>query len=122
MPRSTWPALAAFALTACSSGSTPPSATTIDPNDPVIAITAHQWAFSPDTITLNEGASVTLDLVSTDVHHGFNLSEFGLRADVLPEMHTKLRLVASKKGTFTFFCDYYCGGGHEDMTGTLVVK
>ena len=114
--------LLAAGLSACSPGAEPASSTTIDPNDPVVSITAHQWSYSPDTITLQEGVAVTLDLVSEDVHHGFNLPDFDLRADVLPVMHTLVRLVPNKKGTFTFLCDYYCGSGHEDMNGMLVVQ
>jgi cytochrome c oxidase subunit II len=32
-----------------------------------------------------------------------------------------LRLTPDKTGTFTFACDVFCGSGHEDMTGTLIV-
>jgi hypothetical protein len=27
-----------------------------------------------------------------------------------------------KEGTFPFHCDVFCGDGHEDMTGMLVVE
>jgi cytochrome c oxidase subunit 2 len=115
-------ALAAAALPACSQGEDQASSTAIDPSDPVVSITAHQFSYSPDTVTLKEGVAVTLDLVSEDVHHGFNLPDFNIRADVLPGMHTQLRLVPDKKGTFVFLCDYYCGAGHETMNGMLVVE
>jgi cytochrome c oxidase subunit 2 len=114
--------LFAAALSACSQGAEQASSTTIDPNDPVVSITAHEFSYTPDTITLQEGVAVTLDLTSDDVHHGFNLPDFNIRADVLPVMHTKLRLVPNKKGTFVFLCDYYCGFGHETMNGTVVVQ
>jgi cytochrome c oxidase subunit 2 len=114
--------LLAAGLSSCSEAAEPASSTTIDPHDPVVSITAHQFSYAPDTITLQEGVAVTLDLVSEDVHHGFNLPDFDLRADVLPAMHTLVRLVPDKKGTFTFLCDYYCGAGHENMNGTLVVQ
>jgi len=109
-------------LSGCAAGPGQTSSTTIDPKDPVVSITAHQWSYAPDTITLQEGVAVTLELVSEDVHHGFNLPDFGVRADVLPGTPTKLRLVPDKKGSFPFYCDYYCGGGHEDMIGTVVVQ
>jgi cytochrome c oxidase subunit 2 len=31
-------------------------------------------------------------------------------------------LTPDKAGSFTFFCDIFCGDGHEDMEGTLVVE
>jgi cytochrome c oxidase subunit 2 len=98
------------------------SSTLIDPRDPVVHVSAHQWSYSPDTITLQMGVPVTLELVSEDVHHGFNLPDIGLRADALPGEPTRVRLVPDKRGSFTFLCDYYCGGGHENMNGTLVVE
>jgi cytochrome c oxidase subunit 2 len=27
----------------------------------------------------------------------------------------------NKAGTFTFACDVFCGEGHDDMSGTVVV-
>jgi cytochrome c oxidase subunit 2 len=33
-----------------------------------------------------------------------------------------LEFVASAPGTFPILCSEYCGEGHEDMRGTLVVK
>jgi cytochrome c oxidase subunit II len=114
--------LPAAGLPACTQGADQGSSTTIDPHDPVVSITAHQFSYSPDTTTLQEGVAVTLDLTSDDVHHGFNLPDFNIRADVLPGMHTQLRLVPDKKGTFIFLCDYYCGAGHEMMNGMLVVQ
>jgi cytochrome c oxidase subunit 2 len=34
---------------------------------------------------------------------------------------SRVRLVPDKVGTFPFVCDIFCGSGHEDMTGTIVV-
>jgi cytochrome c oxidase subunit 2 len=111
--------LLAAGLPACSQGA---ESTTIDPKDPVVSITAHQFSYAPDTVMLQEGVAVTLDLTSDDVHHGLNIPDFNFRADVLPGMHTKVRFVPDKKGTFTFLCDYYCGPDHDTMNGTLVVQ
>ena len=56
-----------------------------------------------------------------DRHHGFKLSEFHVRADIKPGSVEKVRFVPDKTGTFTFICDFFCGDGLEDMTGTLRV-
>jgi len=31
-------------------------------------------------------------------------------------------ITPDKPGTFVFFCDVFCGDGHEEMAGTLVVE
>jgi cytochrome c oxidase subunit 2 len=33
----------------------------------------------------------------------------------------KVRFVPDKTGTFRFFCDVFCGDGHEDMSGSIKV-
>ncbi len=85
-------------------------------------IVAKQWSFEPSTITVNEGDTVTLSIKSVDVDHGFKISEFGVGALLKPGETTNVEFVASKKGTYSFFCSVYCGEGHSSMKGTLVVK
>jgi cytochrome c oxidase subunit 2 len=105
----------ASALAACGGDKSADSA-------PVVNITAQQWQYTPSTISLKKGVTVELALTSKDVHHGFNLPEFNLRADIQPDQTTTLRLTPDKTGTFTFHCDYYCGSGHEEMQGQIVVQ
>ena len=87
----------------------------------IIRISASTFEFKPSEITVKKGVPVTLELVSQDRHHGFKLPEFHLRADIKAGVVEKLRFIPDKAGTFTFFCDVFCGDGHEDMSGTLKV-
>ena len=91
------------------------------PAEREIHITAKKFEFTPDTITLKKGEPVVLVVSSQDRKHGFNLRAFGVRADVNPGGTTRIRLTPDKTGKFTFSCDVFCGDGHEDMTGTMVV-
>jgi cytochrome c oxidase subunit 2 len=52
---------------------------------------------------------------------GFNLPDYGVRTDIVPGQEAVLRFVADKPGHFTFLCDVFCGNGHENMSGELVV-
>jgi cytochrome c oxidase subunit 2 len=88
----------------------------------VIQIEASRWAYDPSSITLQQGVPVILELHSTDVHHGFNVPGLGLRADVLPDRPTRVRVTPKAAGTFLFRCDYYCGSGHEGMQGQILVQ
>jgi cytochrome c oxidase subunit 2 len=90
-------------------------------NEQVIRILASGFEFKPDEITLRKGVPVTLELISQDRHHGFKLAAFQLRAEIQPGVVGKIRFVPDKVGTFTFFCDVFCGEGHEEMSGTLRV-
>ncbi|MDA2922994.1 cupredoxin domain-containing protein [Patescibacteria group bacterium AH-259-L07] len=85
-------------------------------------IVARRFAFDPDTITVNKGDTVKLNITSTDTTHGLAISEFGVNA-ILPPGETKtIEFVASQSGSYTMFCSVACGSGHFDMKGTLIVK
>src|SRR6266480_559390 len=91
------------------------------PAERVIHITAKKFDFSPDSITLKKGESVVLEISSADREHGFNLRAFGVRTNVSPGKVSRIRFTPDKTGKFTFSCDVFCGDGHEEMTGTIVV-
>jgi cytochrome c oxidase subunit II len=90
-------------------------------DEQVIQISAATFEFQPSEITVKKGVPVVLEIASRDRHHGFKLAAFQLRADIQPGAVQKLRFVPDKTGTFRFFCDVFCGDGHEDMSGTLKV-
>ena len=90
-------------------------------SEAVIPVTVKRFEYSPHEIRLKKGVAVVLKITSLDVPHGFNLPDFGVRADVVPGMPAHVRLVPDKTGTFTFHCDVFCGTGHEDLDGTVVV-
>ena len=90
-------------------------------NERVIRISASTFEFTPGHITVKKGVPVLLELTSKDRHHGFKLSQFQIQADIKPGAVEHVRLVPNKTGTFTFFCDVFCGDGHEDMSGTIEV-
>ena len=93
-----------------------------EPTDKIIKVTAKKFEFSPDKIVLKKGVPVTIELTSLDRKHGFAVPDLGIRADVKPNETARVRVVPDKVGTFVFHCDVFCGDGHEDLNGTLVVE
>jgi cytochrome c oxidase subunit 2 len=87
----------------------------------VIKVSAKKFDYTPDTITLRKGVPVVLEFTTQDVVMGFNVPDLGARADILPGQVARVRLVPDKVGTFEFHCDIFCGSGHEQMSGTIVV-
>ena len=87
----------------------------------VITITAHRFAYEPNLITVRKGEPVTIELGSSDRLHGFVLAAFGIRLDARPDGRTSVTFTPTQAGTFLFHCDVFCGDGHEDMVGHLVV-
>lgn len=121
MPRTKFVILAVLlALLACWGGSPVPGANAQNAEQ-VIKITAKQYEFSPDAITVKKGVPVVLEFTSPDKLHGFFCPALKIRSDIPPGKTTSLRFVPDKAGTFPFHCDNFCGLGHEKMTGTLTV-
>ena len=106
-------ALAVLALLAAGSG---------DPPDRVVHVVARRFTYTPEVIELRLGVPVVVELTSADRDHGFSVPELGLRIDVEPGKTASVRFVPSKTGTFVFHCDVFCGSGHEEMAGRIVVS
>ncbi|MDB5486331.1 MAG: cupredoxin-like domain protein [Reyranella sp.] len=87
-----------------------------------IRIGAKKFEFNPSKVTVKLGQPVVLVLISEDRIHGFKMPELGIRTDIVPGQETRVVLTPQKAGNFTFFCDVFCGDGHEDMDGTLIVE
>ena len=87
-----------------------------------ITVEAKQWEFVPATINVNEGDTVKLTVKSVDVPHELAIPTFGIDEYLTADSEVTVEFVADKKGEFPFYCATYCGRGHSDMTGTLVVN
>ncbi len=85
-------------------------------------VIAKQWEFDPNTIEVDFGDTVVLNIESVDVDHGIMISEFGVNEKLLPGENVRVEFIASKKGTFSFFCNVFCGSGHSQMDGTIIVN
>ena len=93
-----------------------------DPGERVVHVVARRFNYSPDVIELQLGVPVIIELTSADRDHGFSVPDLGIRIDVEPGKTARVRVVPEKVGTFDFHCDVFCGSGHEEMAGRVVVS
>lgn len=91
------------------------------PKERVIRLTAKKFEFSPAEITVKKGEPVVIEVTSKDVNHGFTLPDFGVRTNIQPGSVNRISFTPDKTGSFAFACDVFCGAGHEDMSGLLIV-
>jgi len=87
----------------------------------VIEVVAKKFEFLPAEIRVRKGETVVLQFTAPEVPMGVNFADFQTRTDVVPGKRATLTLTPEKAGSFTFVCDVFCGTGHEDMSGLLVV-
>jgi cytochrome c oxidase subunit II len=88
----------------------------------VIQMTAEKFKFTPAVVELKVGQPVVLELTSLDRKHGFQVPDLKIDENIEPGRVTRVRIVPDKAGTFPFHCDVFCGSGHEEMAGEIVVK
>ena len=93
-----------------------------DQKEIVIKITAKKFEYSPSSIKIKKGIPVILELTSLDRLHGFNCPKLGVRTDIEPGKVSRVRILAQKAGVYEFHCDIFCGDGHEDMYGKIIVE
>ncbi len=85
-------------------------------------IIAKQFVFEPSNIEVNKGDKVVLNIKSIDVAHGIIIPEFGVNSLLQSGETVKIEFIANKQGEFDFFCNVYCGNGHNNMRGRLIVN
>src|SRR5258706_14112415 len=88
----------------------------------VIKLVAKRFVFAPSEIVLKKGQPVIFELTTQDFGHGFKIPDLDFRADFVPDQVTTVKLTPQKTGKFEFLCDNFCGSGHEEMDGHMVVE
>jgi cytochrome c oxidase subunit II len=91
------------------------------PKHRIIKVIAKKFEFVPKEIKVKQGETVEFHFTAPEVPMGFNLADFAVRADIMPGKVSTLQLTPDKAGSFIFLCDVFCGSGHEEMSGTLIV-
>lgn len=88
----------------------------------VIEVLAKRFAWDPPEIQVTVGERVRLVLRTADGLHGIELKKFKINKEI-PRGNKAVTVdfTASEAGSFPFFCSEYCGDGHDDMKGVLVV-
>jgi cytochrome c oxidase subunit 2 len=87
-----------------------------------VEVVVRRFAFEPATIEAFEGERLRLLVRSADGPHGFEIRRFKVSKEVpRGKDPVTIEFTASEAGTFPILCSLFCGDGHEDMKGALVV-
>ena len=102
----------------------PPVLSAAQTSEPrAIEVLAKRFAFEPAVIQVAVGEPVRLIVRSGDGVHGIAIKSLGIAREI-PRggMAVTIDFVAAEAGRFPIVCSEYCGSGHEDMNGMLVVR
>lgn len=95
-----------------------------------IYVVAKQWMFkfsypegnsSVHTLYVPAGRPIKLIMTSRDVIHDFYVPEFRVKQDIVPGLYTTVWFEAPEPGTYDILCAEFCGTGHSEMRGSVVV-
>ncbi|MBV8094048.1 MAG: cytochrome c oxidase subunit II [Acetobacteraceae bacterium] len=98
---------------------TPDNPLGVNPNDPngkdnIIIV--------GNDLHLPAGKPVKVLLRSIDVVHDFYVPEFRAKMDLMPGLESYFWFTPTRTGTFEIFCAGFCGIGHPQMRGKIVVE
>ena len=84
-------------------------------------VVARSFVFQPDPIEVPEGSTVNFYVTSPDVIHGFQLAGTNVNTMVIPGEVAEITVEFDEPGEYGIVCNEYCGAGHHDMEGELIV-
>lgn len=83
-----------------------------------IKVMAKDFAYDKKEIHVKKGDKVRITLHSDDGGHGFALPAFNVNI----QGNKNAEFIANKSGAFEYHCSIFCGSGHTQMTGKLIVE
>ncbi len=82
---------------------------------------AQQFAYVP-VLKLKKGQQYRLHCSSVDVQHGFSLQPMNMNFHILPGYDHVLTITPTEAGEYRVICNEFCGIGHHQMTGKIIVE
>jgi cytochrome c oxidase subunit 2 len=79
------------------------------------------WDWWP-ILELEKDKSYRIHISSLDYQHGFSLQPINVNLQILPQYETVMTLTPTTTGSFGIVCNEYCGIGHHQMLGKMIVK
>jgi cytochrome c oxidase subunit 2 len=97
----------------------------IGPNRYQVDVVAYMWGFDMGTVNqikLPRGAVVDFYVTSRDVMHGYHIDKTLVNLMAIPGAVTYSRVKFDRAGEYQIICHEYCGLGHQNMAGKVIVE
>jgi cytochrome c oxidase subunit 2 len=86
-----------------------------------VYLLAKQFFWFP-ILKLRAGETYRLHLSSADFQHGFSLLPMNMNFQIVPGYDHVLTIKPQKPGTYPIVCNEFCGIGHQNMVGKIIVE
>ena len=86
-----------------------------------VYLIAKQFFWFP-ILKLRAGETYRLHISSVDFQHGFSLLPMNMNFQVVPGYDHVLTIKPQAPGTYPIVCNEFCGIGHQNMVGKIIVE
>ena len=83
-------------------------------------LVAQMWKFWP-VLKLKKDQTYRLHVSSPDLNHGFSVVPINMNFQIVPGYDHVLTITPTQVGEFPIICNEFCGIGHHQMTGRILV-
>lgn len=87
-----------------------------------VVLRASAWQFEPAEVRVPAGAEVTFLATSMDVIHGLHVDDSRVNMMLIPGQVSRNTYTFEDPGEYLMVCHEYCGLGHHNMYGKVVVE
>lgn len=101
---------------------TAPGVVTAGDGSVTVVMRAEFYVFRPEVVRVPAGRPVRFRITSPDVLHGFQIVGTNVNLTVAPGYVSEATYTFTRPGEYLVVCNEYCGLGHHNMQGTLVVE
>ncbi len=100
--------------------STSPSAKTVEVS---IRIPQNSWRWDPKEIIIPANTAARLRIYNEDIYeHGIFIKALNIKQTIVPQAETVINIPATPAGEYPFRCSVWCGEGHAEQNGVLIVR
>ncbi len=92
------------------------------PNQYDVVIIGQAWRFHPQEIRVPVGAELNFIATTFDVIHGLHIEGTRVNIMLIPGQISRLTYRFRKPGEYLIICHEYCGAGHHNMYGKIIVE
>ncbi len=89
-----------------------------------VYVIAQRFSYEPGVLRLKQGTPYRFIMMATDVNHGAAIRA-GLAGHIMrrpAKVLTETVMTFTKTGEFMMYCTVYCGIGHDQMRGKIIVE
>ena len=89
-----------------------------------VYLMAMQFSYTPNVLRLERGVPYNFRMMSMDVNHGASIHT-GFAGHIMrrpAQTMSEMVMTFSEPGEFMIYCTVYCGEGHSQMKGKIIVE